>query len=632
MDKITCSLDILKTGLAINERKAVTEAVREFINPVIDSECRSMCKHCHIYLEKNQMPPMALANGLWLGNIPNELKELTFVEKILISRVRHNRCIIKVASGRYKMRANAISFQNPIPKIYDTLPPPIEELDQVLACMFTGPCQPTKKDIERTPLLVRRNKVGNALQWLKLNHIDYQETEISKYNLNQYPLQDTPVVVDYRKSIINRDKEAMSVHDNDEEEGVETGDCPFVVHGITGEEFTKQSLEALKIKAMEHLMKDGKIMFVGHAHEPETIYKNPQLFPSMMPWLFPYGKGGICNPNHNGKLTSLAHKKHLLMYHDKRFQTDPSFALIAFNHEQIQQCSLASYLTAEKSYFNEITDWLVRIDLNVLSDISQCLMQGIRVRPETEAEKSCYKLIKDLDIIGGHVKGSLASKKHMRNEIWSLISHLGAPSWFVTLSPADNKHPICLYFANTNEQFKPEILLSDEAYRLIANNPVAAARFFDFMCRAFIKNVLGIGSTHSGLFGKTSGYYGTVEQQGRLTLHMHILIWLKDSLSPQEIRNLIIDKTSDFQQQMIQYLESVHKGEFFNGQLANISRSVAESEINEYNYTDPTKNMPTPPPSQCNTHTCKGCVDCIDCINDDTWCTKFRQTVDDIIL
>jgi hypothetical protein len=113
---------------------------------------------------------------------------------------------------------------------------------------------------------------------------------------------------------------------------------------------------------------------------------------------------------------------------------------------------------------------------------------------------------------------------------------------------------------------------------------------------------------------------------------MHILIWLKDSLSPQEIRNLIIDKTSDFQQQMIQYLESVHKGEFFNGQLANISRSVAESEINEYNYTDPTKNMPTPPPSQCNTHTCKGCVDCIDCINDDTWCTKFRQTVDDIIL
>src|SRR6266478_5456256 len=83
----------------------------------------------------------------------------------------------------------------------------------------------------------------------------------------------------------------------------------------------------------------------------------------------------------------------------------------------------------------------------------------------------------------------------MRNEISSLISHLGSPSWFVTLSPADNKHPICLYFADMNEQFKPEIRTSDDTYRLIANNPVAAARFFNFMCCAFIKNVLGVFDT-----------------------------------------------------------------------------------------------------------------------------------------
>jgi len=252
-----------------------------------------------------------------LGKVPKELSSLTFVEKLLISRVRRNRCIIRVASGRYKMRANAISFQNPIPKVYDTLPPPLEELDQVLACMFTGPCQPTKKDIERTPLLVRCREVGKALQWLKLNHIDYQDIEISQDNLKQYPLKDTPVVIDYRESILNRDKESMSVHDNEEEEGVESGDCPFVVNGIAGEEFTDLSLEALKVKAMEHLMKDGKIMFVGHAPSPESIYNNPQLFPSMMPWLFPYGRGGIGNNNHKGKLSSIAHKRHLLLYHDK---------------------------------------------------------------------------------------------------------------------------------------------------------------------------------------------------------------------------------------------------------------------------------------------------------------------------
>jgi hypothetical protein len=255
----------------------------------------------------------------------------------------------------------------------------------------------------------------------------------------------------------------------------EVVDCPFVVHGITGKEFTKLSLQALKTKAMQHLIKDGKIMFVGHAPQPESIYNNPQLFPSMMPWLFPYGRGDIGNTIHKGKLSSIAHKQHLLMYHDKQFQMDPGFPLIALNHEQVKECALESYLTAEKSYFKDITDQLLDINLNVLSDISQHLSQGIRVKPETEAEKLCYRLMKDLDVVGRHVKGSLASKKYMRNEIWSLISYLGAPSWFITLSTADNKHPMCLHFADTNEKFKPGIRLPDEAYRLVANNPVAAA-------------------------------------------------------------------------------------------------------------------------------------------------------------
>jgi hypothetical protein len=292
---------------------------------------------------------------------------------------------------------------------------------------------------------------------LKLNHADYHDIEISNNNLDKYPQNGTPVVIDYRESVLNRDKEAMSVYDNEEEEGVETGDCSFVVHGLTGEEFSEMTLETIKVRALEHLMKDGKIAFIGHAAQPESIYKNPQLFPSMMPWLFPYGLGGIGNSLHQGRISGLAHKHHLLMYHDKRFQIDPSFALIALNHEQIQASTTGGYLTAEKAYFSAVTECLHNIDLNVLTNISARLSQNVHVKPERDAEKLCYKLMSDLEVISGHVQGSPASKKYMRNEIWSLISHIGAPSWFVTVLPADNKHPICLYFADTNEDFKPDI-------------------------------------------------------------------------------------------------------------------------------------------------------------------------------
>ncbi|KDR65595.1 hypothetical protein GALMADRAFT_81652 [Galerina marginata CBS 339.88] len=230
------------------------------------------------------------------------------------------------------MRANAITFQNPIPKIYDVLPPPLEEVDEVLAFIFTGPCRPTKEDIQRTPLLVRRNYVAKALDWLKLNHIDYADIDISEENLKQYPESDCPVVIDYRESIINKDKEATSVHDNEDEDGVESGPCSFTVQGLTGEEFSTLSIEAIKARALEHLTSDGKILFIGHSNDPLSIFKNPQLFPSMMPWLFPYGYGGIGQDLMHGKHSSITQKRHFLMYHDKRFQTDPNFPLIAFNY------------------------------------------------------------------------------------------------------------------------------------------------------------------------------------------------------------------------------------------------------------------------------------------------------------
>ena len=99
-------------------------------------------------------------NGKWLGKIPTQLQDLSYAEQLLIARIRHNRCLVWVSSGMRKMTANPISFANPIPKVYKTLPPPIEEMDDVLAFIYTGPCQPTKAGFEWTPLLIRHKKVS----------------------------------------------------------------------------------------------------------------------------------------------------------------------------------------------------------------------------------------------------------------------------------------------------------------------------------------------------------------------------------------------------------------------------------------------------------------------------------------
>ena len=94
--------------------------VKSFLAP----NCDSVCISCIKYLNKNQIPPLALKNNYWLGEVPIELNELNWTEKLLISRVIHNYCIVKVASsGSHKLRANAICHSVPMPKIYNVLPP-----------------------------------------------------------------------------------------------------------------------------------------------------------------------------------------------------------------------------------------------------------------------------------------------------------------------------------------------------------------------------------------------------------------------------------------------------------------------------------------------------------------------------
>ena len=626
-----CSLDpLVRVGVTRLTRNSVDDPIKEIEGPITDANCKHVCHECVSFLEKKKMPPMALANGLWVGDVPKELSDLSFVERLLVSRVRSNRCIVHVLKGGWKMRANAIMFPTPVPKLCNILPPPVEELDEVVAFMFTGVAQPTAEDMKRTPMLARRRYISAALEWLKINHSDYADVQISQENLKLYPEEGPPVTIDYRSSVVNKHKEATSVFDMEDEDGVHEGKCPFVVHGITGENYSTLSKDATRALALQHLIKDHNILFVGHGTKPESMFNNSQLFPSMMPWLFPYGLGGIGNSKIIGPMSSISQKKYLLMHHDKRFQTDPGFPLIAFNQEQIQESSSAGFVTAEKPYFAEVAKRLLTLDKSVLDNITNRMMKGERVKPETNAEIACFRVLSDIDTVGGRVKGSLTSKKYMRNNVWSLISYAGAPSWFITLSPADINHPICIYFADKNITFKPELYFknADNAYRLVTSNPVAAARFFHMMCENFIKHVLGFGKKHAGLYGETKAYYGTVEQQGRLTLHLHMLIWIKGALSPQEVRDKILDTESDFQKSMVEYLESVHQGEFFDGKLEDVIERVDGYQKNP-EYVPPTKTMPEAPPPLCTER--NDCNICDNCKALTSWWARFKNTVDDLV-
>eukprot|EP00732_Lithocolla_globosa_P000686 Lithocolla_globosa_v1_NODE_255_length_4802_cov_69.795660.p3 type:complete len:319 gc:universal NODE_255_length_4802_cov_69.795660:1786-2742(+) len=98
--------------------------------------------------------------------------------------------------------------------------------------------------------------------------------------------------------------------------------------------------------------------------------------------------------------------------------------------------------------------------------------------------------------------------------------------------------------------------------QMVARNPLAAAKFFHKVVDAFLHCLLGISrkknkplSDDGGILGHVKAHYGTVEAQGRGSLHIHLLLWLLGPLSPDEI--ILQLQSGAFKARFLEYLEDI---------------------------------------------------------------------------
>lgn len=303
-------------------------------------------------------------------------------------------------------------------------------MDDCLTILFTGPCAPVGKDFKRTPLLVRRKIVHDALEWLRLNHSEYHDMEICHDSLNSYSEVEPPVHVFHLHSDGTTGAESMAVYENDEEDtdiGTDVGNCSFAVSGLTGAVYDGMSIDERKCIALQHMASGGKVLAYGHSEDPTFPDSDSHMYPSMFPWLFPYGMGGFANEHIEGRLDHIVHVRWMLMYHDRRFQTDEYFPMIVFNRQQIKAASRGGYLLTERKNFSRLAEKLFSLDSNVLNDLCKRSQGGSYVKPQNDSEKQVFEIMQILDHVACHVKGSNVSRKYMRNEIRSLVYQYGAP-------------------------------------------------------------------------------------------------------------------------------------------------------------------------------------------------------------
>ena len=219
----------------------------------------------------------------------------------------------------------------------------------------------------------------------------------------------------------NPDPESTAVNNTEDNEGTDTGDCPFIVHGLTGanlESLGKLRPYEVTARAVDHFKSGGKALGIGQAENPESLYDNPQLYPQMFPWLFPYRLGGLKNIHGVRPVSEEKRKQQLLMYHDKRFQLEPLFPLVALNHEQIKKSTTGGYLLGDKNRFNDIADRILNLKPEILSSIIEKLKTG-PVKPETEEEKQAFQLLNDLDHVNFKVLSPVRNICAMKYGHWS---------------------------------------------------------------------------------------------------------------------------------------------------------------------------------------------------------------------
>lgn len=80
--------------------------IHEFQGLVLNYKCNHICNKCHKHIRKNERPLHALVNGLWSGEVPEELATLSFVEKKLVAHVRVISCFVYVASSGLRKMAH----------------------------------------------------------------------------------------------------------------------------------------------------------------------------------------------------------------------------------------------------------------------------------------------------------------------------------------------------------------------------------------------------------------------------------------------------------------------------------------------------------------------------------------------
>jgi len=513
-----------------------------------------------------------ISNGRMFGPSPAELSSLTETELALVSLARVDHHVLsfqggphQAITGWHSMFANDVSLvmrtmnwcktnteedssainddnntsmdddssddgqRNP-GSATETVPEetePMEEREEQrrpklasICIILEGPFTPRQKAIVKRKTKVRQGKIREALEWLKANNHLYAAIDISEDDIED------PIVIDSSRLVPTEMNNIETVY---QMEAIfpDTSNADKSNGGFdNSDEFTNESLEQMLMRA------DGRkaTLIARPTNNRLQDYQGDNLLRAF-PLQFPYGIGARdAEGEYRG---GVLHYRHLSFMSILSFQT-AVFVCVLHNMFERQRMLSHSYYTRLETEYSNYSD----ITAESMSDAID------RYANRVSGNAAADKFLKRCHAVTAAMAHTGAAAEKARTQMCALIARLGLPAIMFTICPLDRFSFRIVIYAHMENGFDgiPQGNSDAEPVRefvvnmdkIVNEYPGLVAMEYENVISIVVRHILGydmkegINILDEGLFGDVEACCPCTEEQGRKTLHAHILVWLKD--------------------------------------------------------------------------------------------------------
>ena len=294
----------------------------------------------------------------------------------------------------------------------------------------------------------------------------------------------------------------------------------FPSHLYGGDDLSEQAGELVRIPHSGEQF--------ANEYELDHVYK-------AFPKVFKFAVGGFSDPNRDKKMSWETQMKWMLEQSHGKFAEHEIFMFVVFNIIQRRKICVGAKLMTSRSNLPRVARLLQGMDY---AAVHRAIATDIDTgQIHTLSDATLFQLMESTAIANGLVRGSQQYVRNRRNEIRGLFFRFGGPKFFITINPDDMRHPLVLSLrGDVSNVWRPAVTPEFTRYcrmrsKLVAQNPVLQAQFFDVIFRAVTEVLFGFGrDTQVGIFWKVVAHYDIIESQGKGTLHAHGLVWTVDGM------------------------------------------------------------------------------------------------------